>query len=248
MLKDAPRRRITVRYVTTVTLRMLSAASMFLTLETSAAELSNLLSKCAPNVHPVTMGAVVRHESGGNPFAILDNGDWNLPRSERVLRSLRPQSLAEAVALAKELIAAGHVVDMGLGQINNRNLKRLGLTVEQIFDPCTNLQAAQTILSNNYANAVKRYGPGDQALQAALSAYNTGNFTDGFTNGYVRKVLQASSLNVPELRVLPASFERSRLAILADGGSRTKPPRPQPVSRKSQLLEAKLATIEVETF
>lgn len=248
MLKDASRHRITVRYVMNVTLRMLATASLFLTLETSAAELSDLLSKCAPNVHPVTMGALVRHESGGNPYAILDNGDWSLPRSERVLRSFRPQSLAEAVTVAKELIAAGHVIDMGLGQVNNRNLKRLGLTVEQIFDPCTNLQASQTILSNNYSTAVKRYGPGDQALYAALSAYNTGNFTDGFANGYVRKVLQASSLNVPELRVLPASFERSRLAILADGGSRTKALRPRPVSRKNQLLEAKLATIEVETF
>lgn len=225
-----------------------AAVSTFLTLETNAVDLSDLLAKCAPNVHPVTIGALVRHESGGNPYAILDNGDWGRPRGERVLRSFRPQSQAEAVTVAKKLIAAGHVVDMGLGQINNRNLKGLGLTVEQIFDPCMNLQASQTILSNKYSTAVKRYGPGDQALYAALSAYNTGNFTGGFANGYVRKVLQASSLNVPELRVLPASFERSRMAILADNGGRAKSPRPRPALRKSPLLEAKLATIEVETF
>jgi len=248
MLKNVPGQSNSIRYVMYVTLRIAIAATTFLTLESSAADLSDLLAKCAPNVHPVTMGAVVRHESGGNPYAILDNGNWGVPRGERVLRSFRPQSLAEAVSVAKELIAAGHVVDMGLGQVNNRNLKGLGLTVEQIFDPCTNLQASQTILTNNYSSAAKRYGEGDQALYAALSAYNTGNFTAGFSNGYVRKVLQASSLNVPELRVLPASFERSRLAVLADGESRGRALRPRPVSRKSQLLEAKLATIEVETF
>lgn len=224
-----------------------ASAFLFLTLEAAAADLSELLMRCAPNVHPVTMGALVRHESGGNPYAILDNGDWGLPRSRRVLRSFRPQSAEEAVTVAKELIAAGHVVDMGLGQINNRNLKGLGLTVEQIFDPCTNLRASQTILSNNYSTAVRRYGTGDRALYAALSAYNTGNFTSGFANGYVRKVLKASSLNVPELRVLPASFERSRIAILTENSGRAKSVRPAS-SRKSLLLEAKLAMIEVETF
>lgn len=229
-----------------VALRVLAAASGFLTLETRAADLGGLLRECAPNVHPVTMSALIRHESGGNPYAILDNGNWGVSRSKRVLRSLRPQSHAEAVKVAKELIAAGHVIDMGLGQVNNRNLKGLRLTVEQIFDPCTNLRASQTILSNNYSMAVKRYGPGDQALYAALSAYNTGNFIGGFRNGYVQKVVLASSLNVPELRVLPASFERSRTAILADAGVRTKASRPAP--RKSLLLEAKLATIEVEAF
>jgi len=248
MLIGTRKHRHSLRYVMYVTLRFAVAMGAFLTLESNAADLSDLMSKCAPNIHPVTMGALVRHESGGNPYAILDNGDWSLPRSERVLRTYRPQNMAEAISVAKELIAAGHVVDMGLGQINNRNLKGLGLTIDQIFDPCTNLQASQTILTNNYSSASKRYGTGDQALYAALSAYNTGNFTDGFANGYVRKVLQASSLNVPELRVLPASFERSRLAVLAEGEGRVKSLRPRPVSRKSQLLEAKLAKIEVETF
>lgn len=236
-------------YVMNIALCVFTAAGGFLTLETRAAGLAELLRQCAPNVHPVTMGALVRHESGGNPYAILDNGEQGVPRSRRTLRSFRPKSLAEAVAVAKNLIAAGHVVDMGLGQVNSWNLKRLGLTVEQIFDPCTNLQATQAILANNYSMAVKRYGRGDEALYAALSAYNTGNFTAGLTNGYVREVLQAGSPNVPGLRVRPASFERSRMAILAENGGRAKSARPRPASsRKSQLLEAKLATIEAVSF
>jgi type IV secretion system protein VirB1 len=217
---------------------ILAVASAFLTLKTSAADLTDWLAKCAPNVHPVTMNALVRHESGGNPYAILDNGDWSLPKNKRIQRSFRPQNQVEAVQMAKSLIAAGHVVDMGLGQINNRNLRNLGLTVEQIFDPCTNLYASQTILSENYSTAAKRFGPGDQALYAALSAYNTGSFTSGFTNGYVQKVLQASLLKAPKIHVPPASTD----------GTGKKTSRPRVTSRKSQLLEAKLATIEVETF
>jgi type IV secretion system protein VirB1 len=207
---------------------MLAAASVFLTLETPAADdLSELLAKCAPNVHPVTMSALIRHESRSHPYAILDNGNWSLPRNKRVLRSFQPKNQTEAITLAKKLIAAGHVVDMGLGQVNHRNLKKLGLTVEQIFDPCINLQASQTILVKNYLTAAKQFGVGDQALYAALSAYNTGNFTDGFTNGYVRKVL----------------------GQLADNAGKAKPLRPQPrAPRKNVLLEAKVATIEVETF
>ncbi len=210
-----------------------------------AADLTDLMKRCAPDVHPVTMGALVQHESGGNPYAILDNGNWRLPRKERVLRSYRLKTEAEAVDLANKLIAAGHVIDMGLTQINNRNLKKLGITVEQVFNPCINLQASQAIISNNYMLAMKRYGPGNQALYAALSAYNTGNFVDGFTNGYVHKVLQASALAVPELRIFPASFNQARLSKLASISNRK---RVQINPRKSRALEAKLATIEVDIF
>jgi type IV secretion system protein VirB1 len=209
---------------------MLAAVSVFLTSEIPAADLSELLAKCAPNVHPTTMAALVRHESGGNPYVILDNGNWNLPKSKRILRSFRLRSQSEAITVAKKLIAAGHVIDMGLGQINNRNLKSLGLMVEQIFDSCTNLQASQAILIGNYSTAVKQYGHGDQALYAALSAYNTGNFIDGLTNGYVQKVLQAGLFNA--------------MGILTN----TNPPQSRPTSRKSQMQKAKLVTIEVETW
>jgi len=36
-------------------------------------------------------------------------------------------------------------------------------------------------------------------LRAALSCYNTGNFTRGFTNGYVAKVLAKADIKVPAL-------------------------------------------------
>jgi type IV secretion system protein VirB1 len=70
-------------------------------------------------------------------------------------------------------------------QVNSRNLATLGVTVEQVFDPCTNIRSGATILTANYAQAVRTRGEGQPALKAALSAYNTGDFYRGFANGYV---------------------------------------------------------------
>lgn len=166
--------------------------------------LAELVRQCAPNVHPLTMGSIVAAESGGNPYALLDNGSAYLPRSARTVRSFRPQSKPEAVMLAKNLIDAGHIVDMGLGQINSRNLSKLGMTVENAFDPCHNVWAGQTILSNFYSQAIAKYGDDKKALLHALSGYNTGSMTAGLTNGYVERVLSMSKIPLPSLKVAPA--------------------------------------------
>nr|WP_280971486.1 lytic transglycosylase domain-containing protein [Cupriavidus gilardii]WDE72627.1 hypothetical protein [Cupriavidus gilardii] len=139
------------------------------------------------------MLAIVKTESGGYPWAIGDN---------TARRSYKPASKQEAVATANELIAAGHNLDLGLGQINNRNLAALGLSVEQVFEPCVNLRAAQTILKWGYDRATRVHGPGQAALLAALSAYNTGSLSRGFGNGYVQKVV--SNAGVPIEVVVPA--------------------------------------------
>src|SRR5262249_7163983 len=59
--------------------------------------------------------------------------------------------------------------------------------VEQALDPCTNIRAGATILTADYVEASQRFTPGQPALQAALSAYNTGTFWRGFENGYVAR-------------------------------------------------------------
>jgi type IV secretion system protein VirB1 len=46
------------------------------------------------------------------------------------------------------------------------------------------------VLTRNYVRASKQYGNQQAALQAALSAYNTGDFQKGITNGYVGFVLK----------------------------------------------------------
>lgn len=145
--------------------------------------LEQIIAQCAPNVAPVTMMAIVKVESGGNPLAINVNGKQRLAR--------QPRSFIEAVAWANWLVDKGYSVDMGLAQVNSRHLRRFGLTAETLFYPCYNIAAGAQILTENYTQASKKFGDGQSALRAAISAYNTGNHTSGFSNGYVRKVALA---------------------------------------------------------
>ena len=71
---------------------------------------------CALNVAPVTLEAVIGVESGGNPLALNVNG----------LAGPQPRAGTpdEAATIARRYIAAGYSVDIGLMQINSRNLRR----------------------------------------------------------------------------------------------------------------------------
>ena len=134
---------------------------------------------CAPNVAPVTVQAIAAVESGGNPLAININGIRVQPPAASTAQ--------EAARVAESYVARGYSVDIGLMQVNSHNLAALGTTVEQVLDPCRNIRAAATILTADYAAAARTRGDGQAALQAALSAYNTGDFYRGFANGYVAK-------------------------------------------------------------
>lgn len=149
-----------------------------------------LAAQCAPQVAPATLLAVTRAESGLDPLAIGVNG-VNVTRP-------RPRTRAAAVHAAKTLVAKGHDIDLGLGQINVRNLRRLGLSLETAFDPCRNLAAAGAILGEGYARGRAAHGPGQAALRVALSVYNTGDPRRGFTNGYVARVLAHAGSAPPE--------------------------------------------------
>ena len=132
---------------------------------------------CAPNVAPATLEAVISVESGGNPLALNVNGLAVQPPPAR--------DVSDAERVAASFIARGYSVDLGLMQVNSRNLVELGLTVQQVLDPCTNIRGGATILTADYAAAARTRGDGQPALQAALSAYNTGDFYRGFANGYI---------------------------------------------------------------
>ncbi len=134
---------------------------------------------CAPNVAPVTLEAVIRVESGGDPLAIHVNGVRVQPT--------QATSAAKAAQIAEGYILRGYSVDLGLMQVNSRNLMALGTTVERVLDPCTNVRDGAAILTADYAEAARTRGDGQAALQAALSAYNTGSFYRGFANGYVAR-------------------------------------------------------------
>ncbi len=166
------------------------------------AEITALALTCAPNVHPITLYALIRHESGVHQYAIGVN------RKAKALPQ-QPGSLKAASQAAENLIAQGIDFDAGLGQINVRNWARLGLDSITVFDPCQNLSAIQTVLADCYARALRVHRREQQALRAAMSCYNTGNFSRGFTNGYVSKVLAKAGIKVPAIRPTGIDFSQA---------------------------------------
>ena len=166
-----------------------------------ASHFASLAATCAPAVHVQTAAALVHVESAFNPWAIGVVGG-------SLLR--QPRSRGEALATARALQSAGWDFSIGLGQINVRNLKRLGLTLETGFEPCINLGAMQEVLSDCFTRA---YTSGtrskQQALRPALSCYYSGNFVTGFKHGYVDRVVAAATQQlVPSSSGNPANFRK----------------------------------------
>jgi type IV secretion system protein VirB1 len=151
-----------------------------------------LAQRCAPAVAPETMLSVARAESAFDPFVVAANTN---PR-----RVFHPASAEAATRLADRLIGAGQSVDLGLGQINSRNLQRLGLEVADAFDPCRNLAASARVLQASYRRASPDVGSEQRALRTALSLYNTGDAERGVRNGYVGRVTEAARRIVPALK------------------------------------------------
>lgn len=139
-----------------------------------------LAQQCAPAVAPQTLAAIVRVESGFNPYAIgVVHG-----RLER-----QPRHKGEAMATVQALEAAGWNYSAGLAQINRSNWSRYGLTSSNVFDACRNLTAAAAILSQCFARARLADDDMQGALRAALSCYESGDLVTGFRTGYVRRVV-----------------------------------------------------------
>ena len=138
---------------------------------------------CAPLVHADTSHALVAVESAFNPHAIGVVGG---------ILERQPRSLAEAKSTAAYLQANGWNFSVGLAQINLRNFERLGLNSTTAFDPCQNLRAMQTVLSDCFERS-SRHAPPQQALREALSCYYSGNFVTGFQHGYVGRVVKAAA-------------------------------------------------------
>lgn len=172
----------------------------------------DLAQQCAPAVHAQTMAAIVRVESGFNPFAI------GVVKGSLVRQ---PRTLEEAVATATDLHEKGWNFSVGLSQVNKTNFKKYGLTIESAFDPCANLRAGAGILKQCFESAKGRFGASQEALQAAFSCYYSGNFSTGFKEdfkgqpSYVQKVVAiAGGAVVPmgqavPIKVVPAISGKS---------------------------------------
>lgn len=154
-------------------------------------QMQTLAAQCAPTVAAETLLSVAKVESGFDPLAIGVNGKPAI--------TVRATTLREAVEKASKLIDAGRSIDLGLGQINSRNLDWLGLSIEAAFDPCLNLAASARVLSDGYARGAERRRGEQPALLTAFSYYNTGHPDRGFQNGYVAKVTKAAAAIVPAI-------------------------------------------------
>jgi type IV secretion system protein VirB1 len=150
-----------------------------------------LANACAPGIAPETLLSIVSVESGFDPLVIGVNGVRP--------RTIKVRSKAEAVQTASELISRGQNIDLGLAQINSRNLSPMGLTVAEAFEACPNLTTAASILAEGYRRAAPSQRGEQAALRTALSFYNTGTSVRGFRNGYVKKVVSAAERLVPAI-------------------------------------------------
>jgi type IV secretion system protein VirB1 len=191
----------------------------------TAAALFSLASHCAPTVAPETIVAIIRTESRGDPLALNVNG---------TRQPVKQTNETDAIATARRYVDAGYSVDMGLGQINSRNMRKLGLTWETAFDPCVNVAALGQILTQNY-NAVKAGREPQSALRLALSMYNTGSTSRGFRNGYVGKVVSNAGIvdgSQPDQVISQVSSSPDidvRDVIVAENAARdARPIRPSP--------------------
>jgi len=164
--------------------------------------LAGLIAQCAPSVAPSTMAAIVQVESGGNTLAIDD---------DTTRRSYYPRDRASAEALANRLIEAGHLLDIGIAQVDSMNFAHLGVNVHTAFDACTNLRAGSAILSGDYNFAERHYGSGQVALRHAIGMYNTGRLDRGA--GYIRQVLAAAGIH--ERSATASSVDVQREAMLS---------------------------------
>ena len=156
---------------------------------------------CAPQVNSDTTRALAQVESDFNPWAIGVVG---------AALEHQPHGQAEALATARALRQAGWNFSVGLGQINVANFDRLGLSLEDAFQPCTNLAAMQTVLLGCFDRASSiSSGPrsAQAALRQALSCYYSGNFVTGVQQGYVRQVIRA--VLIQRRPTLPAAPKES---------------------------------------
>ena len=162
-----------------------------------------LAQQCAPEIATEAVVPLVVTESGGDALAV------NVNKGPRV----RAGSVGEGAAIVRRYMAAGYTVDVGLAQINSANFVRLGVTVEQVFEPCTNLKLASTVLQQGYGMAT-RYYTGLDAISATYSLYNTGTLTRGIRNGYVGRVWTAAA-NLGSVQAPPAMPVTAAVATTA---------------------------------
>jgi type IV secretion system protein VirB1 len=129
------------------------------------------------------------------PNALLRR--WGL--GDGTLRLKRqPNDAQEAGEWIAYLNAHQIPVDVGLMQVSTDEAVRRHIPPAVLLNPCTNVRTGWSILEDDYNIEVRRFGPGQVALQHALSRYNTGDTNRGIDNGYLARVMSALKRFIPE--------------------------------------------------
>ena len=151
-------------------------------------EFKTLAQRCAPDVPVITLRAIARAESAFRPYALSLNYPKRTAQEQGLhgggmFLARQPQNLNEARAWTRYLLNRRRSVSIGLLQVNSEHAASLGLTWDQLFDPCTNIRVGARLLTAYYRQAAAILGDGQEALHYALSGYNSGFPLVGFTNG-----------------------------------------------------------------
>lgn len=196
----------------------------------AVAAIATLAQQCAPEVATEAVVPLIMTESGGDSLKI------NVNKGPRV----HAGTIAEGAAIVRRYIAAGYTVDVGLAQVNSANFARFGVSVEQVFDPCTNLRLASSVLQEGYGLASRHY-TGLDAISATYSLYNTGTLTRGFRNGYVGRVWSAATAlgSVQAAPALPVSDLPTNEATA---------PATRPANDRDGWVVGQIASNSVEVF
>ena len=167
--------------------RALALCLALFSLEVSADDFERLARRCASNVSVDTLRAIVKTESGFNPYAIAVVGG----------KSLQPKTFQEAMIAIARLEQEGANYSVGLAQINRSNFEKYGVSAADLLDACSNLQTAAKILTSCYEKAsLNSESDQKKTLSDALSCYYSGNFKTGYRHGYVSKVFKHAGVSV----------------------------------------------------
>ena len=153
----------------------------------------SLAERCAPEVPSGALLAVARTESDLRVDALSLNRPQTAARragyrGARLLLGKQPKNHEEAIRWMHWFEKHHYTVSIGLMQINSEMSALIGVTPEQLFEPCTNVRIGARILLAAYAAQASELGEGFAALDRALSLYNSGSPKMGFDNGYVAAV------------------------------------------------------------
>lgn len=155
-----------------------------------------------------------------------------------------PSSFVGVVSLAATLIARDQTqygskdagVDLGLAQINSKNLASLQQTVPSVLHACSNLAASGTMLARTYSAEMAQYAPTPLPVRRQIAfdrtaeIYNSGR-ADGAPS-YARNVFAAMTSRYAQTTI--AAY-RVSVPIAAPRAIAATENKPHPVMRTAAL-------------